>query len=76
MKKTFQTNEVINGTMRPCKCFVLSGECIHEFSNKKITLKKGDYIELPGGDYKLRISDKRETKFVYVWEIIWPNDSE
>ena len=69
-EEIFPINEVVNGTMRPGKCFVISGECIHEFTDQTITLKKGDYVDLPGGDYRLTISNKKETKFVYVWEIV------
>jgi hypothetical protein len=58
-----------NGAMRRATCYVLSGACRHAFIDVDATVREGEVVELPGGDYSFEVLDDEPLVMVLCWEL-------
>jgi len=66
----YPAGEIVDGSMRSGKCFVITGSCSFGYIDKpKIDLQSGEYIQLPEGAYQLIVSECDALHIIVVWEL-------
>lgn len=59
----------LEGAMKPGIVYVLSGECSYRFGGATARLSKGQFAQLPGGDYGLAGAGVDELHLVLAWPL-------
>ena len=57
------------GFMQSGTCFVLNGRCRYSFDDQTVTIKTGDVIEFPSGNYRMAVQGDEKLTFVMVWNL-------
>ena len=66
----YPAGEIVDGSMRTSRCFVMTGTCSYKYRDKcEVELKSGEYVELPDGAYQLTVGEQNDLHIVVVWEI-------
>ena len=67
--RRFTAGELVRGAMRKGTCFVLRGECKFMFDDQPITLKSGEYSDLPEGEFAVLALGTEDLVYVVVWPV-------
>ena len=57
------------GVMTAGTCYVLQGACRYAFAGEVVTVRAGEFCELPGGDYEFEVVDPMGAEEVLVWDL-------
>lgn len=57
------------GVMSRGTCYVLHGACRYTFAGEAVTVRAGEFCELPGGDYEFEVVGAAGAEEVLVWDM-------
>jgi hypothetical protein len=57
------------GTMIAGKCFVMDGACIYIVKGERVTIKAGEFADLPQGGYEFEVSGDQAVSLVKVFPL-------
>jgi hypothetical protein len=67
VRSTYRPRLQFTGMMGPGTCYVLRGACRYVFNGAAVTLKTGEFCEVPGGRYEFEALGPGEAEVVRVW---------
>jgi uncharacterized cupin superfamily protein len=65
----YPAGTTVSGVTRPATCHVLSGAGRYAFADVAATVRGGDVVELPAGDYSLQVLGDDQFVIVLCWEL-------
>jgi mannose-6-phosphate isomerase-like protein (cupin superfamily) len=65
----YPTGTETTSSMLAGKCFVLAGTLVFEFPTFEVTVRQGEFADLPQGTHQLRVVGEQDAKLIFVWEI-------
>lgn len=68
-KYAYPKGTMFPGTMKSGTCFVIEGECRHSFNDFTVSLKEGEYADLPNGSYEFQVLGDADAVIVLVWKL-------
>ena len=66
---TYPAGENIGGLGRKVLCFVFAGSFKFKQGSAEISVKSGDWVELPAGAFELSVGSECDVEFAHVWEL-------
>lgn len=66
---TYDPDDELEGTSRPCTVYVMSGSVELESEGNTAALSHEDVLEFRGGDYLLRVKNNSPAVLVWAWKL-------
>jgi hypothetical protein len=68
-RNAYPANAKFPGTMIAGKCFVLDGACAYIVKGERVTIKAGEFADLPQGSYEFEVSGDQAVSLVKVFPL-------